>query len=257
MSLVKVYGPEAMMCLGGGGGGTVGGSSHYGALRRPIAPLLVGVSAMVDTDGGSDNLTPTIASPSTNSIILAVATRVGGSANIIAPGSQGWTEFANEGISTLEDAELSIFWKRWGSGATDDTTPTFTDDTGGGSDWPWSMVCTTWDNCITTGDPYESAHGGANGTGTVLTAPSVANNGIARTAFWVFIAEGSSSLTTFSSSSNAYSGASYGASTGGNLRATAGRYFRDFDGVLSGTCTAETGANNWAAYSVVLKPQPV
>lgn len=188
-------------------------------------PYLVDVSALADAN--TTSATPTVpASVQTNDIVVAHAIVVGGGSDFAtAPTGQGWT--------TIDEASTGpntrCFWKRWGAGFTDDTTPTF--DTASGV---VGVALQVWRGCSASPIVVADESGA---TGADLTfVPDAATPGVPGcTTVIAFANVGASTVISIVSGTVAYSGVAYSTTTGTD-RACACAYIR-------GTGPGPTGNN--------------
>jgi hypothetical protein len=163
-----------------------------------------------------------------------------------APTGQGWRVLIRDETSTQAG---QVFWKRWGEGFTDSTTPIFTASSGTAS-----VVLSVWRGCDT--DPIgllEQAS--SNGSGTTLTAPAVTALTSASTVVRLFNARVSGTgLVSLSEGSTMYSGGPY-STLSGTARGMAGSYLTNISIGTTGTATvaASAGSAFGTAFTVVLE----
>lgn len=138
-----------------------------------VAPEFVNYA--IDTSTSGSARTPNLSAITLqgSDILIAGGQNRGaaGAATCSAPAGQGWTA-----ISELTQSATGIseawFWKRWGAGDTDDTTPTFTWSTGGNVN---TVAIVVLRNCKATGVPYTITPVRVNhASNATLTTPTVA-----------------------------------------------------------------------------------
>lgn len=71
-------------------------------------------------------------------------------ASMTPPASQGWAHIP-ELYREVSGATETYYWKRWGAGDTDDSTPTFTWSSAGNGN---AVAISVWRSCRATGNPY-------------------------------------------------------------------------------------------------------
>lgn len=228
-----------------------------------IAPSFIGVSSPLHSDGGpttspsldgtastfvwdqsgGTSLTPILhANTSTNDIVIVFATtlyRAG--SGFSAPGGQGWSSASDvTNNPTAPILRTQVFWKRWGSGSTDDLTPTFSFS--GAGDELKMIAAFTMKDCITTGNPFEDIESTTGEDLETLTAPSATSSGSGRTVLRLYLSELSIGLSGPSGSpTNIFSGASYAGGSEAGRAAVAGNYLTGFSAGSTGTQTIGGG----------------
>lgn len=147
------------------------------------APTFVGYATDTDVSSATRTVDLSGIGLATNDILLmTVQSRIGGTVSVTLPSGEGWTLIA-ESERIVAGALEATYWKRWGAGSTDDTTPTFTLSTSGLS---WAVLCSVWRGCKTSGNPY---------TVTPVRVDHAANNTL--TAGLLGAAPGASSRTVW------------------------------------------------------------
>lgn len=167
------------------------------------APSIVYVTAQtaVVTTGTTRTKDLTAAGLAGDDVLIAhAATKITGTITVSPPAGEGWTQ-----IATLNEANVTNtwWWKRWGSGDTDDTTPTFTSSTGG----VWDVMVTVVGGCKTTGDPFSQASSVASlASSTTLTSPVVSSTvGSATLTLWFFYGFDDNTLNAHTRGTSGYS----------------------------------------------------
>lgn len=228
-------------CVGMGTGAVLAGGGG-----APATPVLANVSAM-STDTNATGATNTVpGSPATNNIIEAHITIAGSSASVITPpAGEGWT-LATRGDDTAgSGCTCATYWKRWGSGSTDNTSIAFTGTLGN-----MRLVLKRITGCKTSGNPYTDATsggGGGAGTGTTMTAPT-ATGGTNKLVVRNFSGSAAAASGTPDSGTVAYSGASYAFTAGvdGHCSSSSTNSNSNPTGTATGTSTVAL-SNGWAA----------
>ena len=142
--------------LGRGRGGSSSGSS---------APVFMGSGAASPDINSPSATASTDAPPAAGDILVAHITIIGTPGAVIPPAGEGWA-VGDTANSSGGNAACYVLWKRWGSGATDNTTITFTGTAGN-----MRLVISRIRGCRATGDPFSSTAGSG---GTVLTETAIA-----------------------------------------------------------------------------------
>lgn len=161
--------------------------------------------------------------------------RQAGTNTTTPPVSQGWTLQLSRRVSAFT---TDIYWKRWGDGDTDDSTPTFTYQTGGAS---IVAVMEVWRGAKATGDPFSQVSAvSVNGTTNPMPAPlsaSAVATGTVSISNWASIDDNTHAAP--SRGALGYGGASYNFNNTGSESMA---YEADVDSsVLS--CTMNQSAN--------------
>ncbi len=201
------------------------------------------VSALADSNAIS--ATPAIFSVQSGDIVVAHAVVTGGGANFASePSGQGWSVI--DSASTGPNSKC--FWKRWGAGFTDDTTPTF-DTTSG----VIGAILQVWRGCSTSPIVISDASGATGGDLTFVPDP-VTPGVRGCTTVVSFANVGSTSVIAIASGTSAYSGASYSTTVGVD-RAYACGYIRGTGPGLTGSnITATTPSSvGWGGILYVLR----
>ena len=172
-------------------------SSAANSCTLQSAPAFVGFATAAN-DSSADR-TPDLsgAGLATGDIILMhVGSRVTGTLTLTPPASQGWTKITE--TERIVSGALDVcYWKRWGSGDTDDTTPTFTLSAAGAL---WNATATVWRGCKSSGNPYtvtpvRTDHAAPSGPPYVLTSGVLASApGTSSTTVWAFHANDDNTL---------------------------------------------------------------
>lgn len=237
--------------------------SAYGAFSTSFKPASAATTppvwesvGSISTDTNATGATASVSgTPATNDILLAHVTITNSSTSTItAPSGEGWTLVARGDDTAGSDCTCAVYWKRWGTGSTDNTSIAFT-GTAGNMRLVISRVSGV--NVTTAFGAGEKASANGAGTGTDIkaTAPSVTSDGADRLVMRFY--SGSAGTMNFSSiaATGRYSGGSYaftagvdGACAGGTATAGAGS-----TGTTDATASA-TLANGWAAVTVALDP---
>ncbi len=226
-----------------------------GAGGGAIWPKLVGVSAFADAN--TTSATPTISSPAAGYVIIAWCFLAGGGDGVFAaaPAGEGWTRITDVEDTAGNNMAVSAFVKYWGSGATDDTTPTFTAAAGS-----LGVVVETWQNCREAAVVHTSstAHGAGGTTVSPADATSTAAERISVTcAVGGLTSAGNIATMNAAFYTQTFAGGSY-ATTAGPDRGCAGA--RNENIAVAGAVDSDsvvatfTVANSaWAAITVVLR----
>lgn len=182
-----------------------------------VAPYIVGISTQVT--GTGTTLTPTVpANVASGDLVVAHCTSRDAAQTMTNPGSEGWAAGPTPSQTGLEDA---IFFKVWGSGATDDTTPTFSIGSGTAG---WGVTLTVFRNPSHATAPWTSTSAAvvasgsaANASSATVTAPSVNHDGTNRTVVRLFSSADDNALNTPNVGALAYGGAAYDSTTGNDF----------------------------------------
>lgn len=190
----------------------------------PPAPYIAGMSAQVS--GVGTTLTPTVpANILAGDLVIAHCTSRDAAQTMTAPGSEGWSASLQTPTQTgLEDA---VFAKVWGSGATDDTTPTFSIGAGTAG---WGVTLTIWRNPQHATLPWTTVASVVVGSGSqsnaasaTATAPSVSIAADDATVVRLFSSADDNQLgisttnTTHSEGALVYGGLAYSSTQGNDL----------------------------------------
>ncbi len=223
----------------------------------PSPPTFVGVTAYADANGTTATPDASGLGLAANDILIAHCHLVSASDGVFAsaPAGEGWTRKQDKEDTGGNNSATSIFWKRWGSGSTDDSTPSFTAAAG-------SLACvlTVWRGCKTSGDPLSTTAGVNNGSsGTTITGGSATVPGTPGCAAQVFMAAvlpaSNVGAPSGSGVTSAYSGGSY-ATTAGSDRGVAAAYVTPASaGAFGASVTATAGATMtaWSTVTVVIE----
>lgn len=214
-------------------------------------PLVMGVSA-ISTDTNATGATATVpGTAATNDVIVAhvtITNENGAASSVSPPAGEGWSIIASTSDSAGTDCTCVIYWKRWGTGSTDNTSVAFTGTSGN-----MRLVLTRLRGCKTSGNPYTDAtgaNGGGAGTGTTLTAPT-ANGGSQKRVLRFYSGSATSATITANGMAATYGGASYGFTAGVDGACAAGDAMLDSNPTGTATATSSaTLANGWAAITV-------
>jgi len=190
-----------------------------GPLDDLVAPYVAGISAQVT--GTAATLTPTEpVGLVAGDCLLAWVTAKDAAQTVTAPAGEGWSLVQNPSQTGLEGF---LFAKVWGTGSTDDTTPTFTIGSGTGG---WCMTLANVRNPAHASTPWTTvasaivASGSqSNAASATVTAPSVTDTGTHRTVTRFFSSADdnvlglSGSATTNSEGALIFGGADYDVTT--------------------------------------------
>jgi hypothetical protein len=218
----------------------------------PNYPYFIDVSAQVT--GTGTTLTPTVpATVATGDVVFAHITSDNNS-TLTPPSGEGWalapstTRLTN--TTALEDA---VYYKVWGAGNTDDTTPTFTSSSGTAG---WGITLSVFRNVDTT-TPIQATAETAATASTTMTAPSASYSGDNRTYARFFSSVDDNNHGSQSEGTLAYGGTSYDQTTG-NDYAQSMSYLENVDGASSTSTATMTqgsnGADRYNARTIVLQP---
>lgn len=219
------------------------------------APVYVGSTTFAD--GNTTSATPDFSGLGLASgDILVVCTHLVSAGDGVfssAPAGEGWTRKQDIEDTGGNNSAMSVYWKRWGSGSTDDTTPTFT--AGAGS---MSAIGSVWRGCKAAGDPMPATAGTNHGaSGTTLTGADATSTNAPSSAqvfFGCLLTASNIGAPSGSSYTSAYSGGTY-ATTAGSDRASASAYRENVGAGATGSgVTATAGATMiaWSSVTVVL-----
>ena len=164
--------------------------AKWGALGSPIVMSTSGNSA----DSNSTNATNTIAgTPATNDVIVAHVTVSGASSSVITPpAGEGWALIVrSDDAPTGSGTSAAVYWKRWGTGSTDNTSVAFTGTVGN-----MRLALTRLRGCKTSGNPFTaSAATTNNGSVTTVTAPTATGAAQQRTLRFYSVSANTVALT--------------------------------------------------------------
>lgn len=141
-------------------------------VKSKLPPTIVEISDFCTNNGSSATAT-LLNTAYKDDIIVAHVMIAGGSdgATATAPVGEGWTQKTTVEDTTNQNSVTVIFWKRWGSGSTDNLSCTFTSSSG-----TCTVQLTRIKYCYWVGDPFEAVATN-HGSGTTLTAPTVTSGG--------------------------------------------------------------------------------
>jgi hypothetical protein len=192
-------------------------------------------------------------------VVQAVITGATDGTMPTAPSGEGWTEITHVEETANTNIGMALFWKRWGAGLTDDTTPTFTVANG---------VCTATAlvlrGCKPSGNPYATTeyntnHGATNISNVTAQVPSVGfGSSKLAVAWWctqIVASNFTASGTTGPGWTGGYEGSGY-AATAGPDRAVAMSYNPNIPstpGQPARTVTPNT-TNQWCCACAVFTP---
>lgn len=222
------------------------------------SPYLVGLGLLFVDVGTAATATPDMSAETiqTNDIILVHGSMIGGTAGstITAPVGEGWTVATSFEETVGANVLVTAFWKRWGAGFTDDTTPTFTQSLPGTAGF--SCQYSIWRGCRTSGVPYDQATSQGNVAGGDATAPTALSLGPFRTSVRMFGASITGNLTDrYAEGTGLYTGEAF-ATTSGPDRAIASSYLKRIGAGLCGSVIllATSAPNNTAGATIILAP---
>lgn len=181
-----------------------------------VAPFIAGIGAQVT--GTGTTLTPTVPTPSNGDLVLVLLTSRDAAQTMTAPGSEGWSSVESPSQTGLEDV---LFAKVWGTGSTDDATPTFSIGAGTAgwgataviirnpahATFPWTTVASA---VVASGSQ-------ANASSATVTAPSVSDTGTHRTLARFFSSADDNALLTQNEGALVFGGANYDSTTGNDF----------------------------------------
>ncbi len=176
-----------------------------GSAASIVAPEFIGYAIDTNTVGAArtPDLTPFTLLAGDILIMRAQNRGAGSAATLSLPAGQGWSTIAPLTQSVVGISEAAA-WKRWGSGDTDDTTPTFTWSTGGSVN---SAAIIILRKCKATGTPYTITPVMVNHAANLtLTTPVVATAPEAESlTIWGFQAVDDNTLNALSRGSQIFS----------------------------------------------------
>lgn len=203
-----------------------------------MAITYIGATALASADLSS-NVSPDFSglSPATNDVIIAhlELERLSGIPSASAPTGQGWIGVYD---TVLPGAvtRSQVFYKIWGAGATDNSSPTFTNN--GVNFGEWGAVISVWRGCSTTTPIEAKAFVSGSTTTNPVTVPSATSLGSGRTALRLVNTDvAPSTLSTPSEGTTIYSGSAYAA----NDSAANGLNVAFFGSYTSGLGTGAVG----------------
>lgn len=213
------------------------------------SPQIMGVSA-ISTDTNGTGATATVpGSPATNDVIVAHVTVTGAPSSISPPSGEGWTSIATTTDSAGSTTTVAVYWKRWGTGSTDNTSVSFTGTAGN-----MRLVLSRLRGCKTSGNPYTASatgNGGGAGTGTTLTAPTATGASQQRVMRFYSQSASAANCAVNTPQASTYGGASYAFTAGVDGACACGDYTKTATPVGTETATSSgTLTNGWAACTV-------
>jgi hypothetical protein len=232
-----------------GEAGSYRAASGAGPGPGPV-PTVAAIGSISSNTSATGATCATNGTPASGDLVVVLVAVVGATSTITPPSGEGWT-LADSATSSGNLATCAVYWKRWGSGSTDNTSIAFT-GTGGNM----RAVALTISGAKASGTPYsagEHASSGGGSAGTTATAPTVTTDDVNRLVLRFFVANPNAGNVSAVSDTSVFSGSSY-AFTAGTDGATACSKLTPGAGATgTGTATISVSAE-WAAVTVAIDP---
>lgn len=249
--------------IGSSASGLGGAASFKPSAGGKAATPVWESSGSISTDTNATGATASVSgTPNTNDILLAHVTITNSSTSTISPPSgEGWSIVARADDTANSDCTCAVYWKRWGSGSTDNTSIAFTGTAGN-----MRLVITRVSGAHTSGDPFSAGEkatnsGGGAGTGTTLTPATVTADGDSsmgdRLVFQFYSGSATAANISSTTSTTRYSGASYAFTAGVDgccaMSSIALAGGATSDPTATATCSG-TLTNGWGVVTLALNP---